>query len=505
MQFDLSKILTMINDISSLVSFQTSKQHSYDIISVLLQEIASVTHSDYTYLTFTMKNTNIKDRKFSRSYGIPEEQCMVFNQIIDEIIAKGGSDVTNQYLFPLNELIGIKQFYDIGEVKTAIRIPIMSSDLLDGYIYAYFTKEQQINPEIFEFLSSIAGLISNSVISRETFLTELNRVSSQQEYFQKLYNSVLILDENLFILRTNEAGAELLGGYRPSENMKFNIAEHVSNETLSSILAVLDDLKINELSKEISVRWILDPKESNNSTVNVVFGFTKLLKSDDFTQYIASGRITQLKETLTIKSRSDLDFDLLSKLSEFKNSYLENAQDTLKVFKTEFFPAAYVMLVNEITGPLPMQSSPDIELMNIMPETIRILAAVNTSEIINQGYITGSTLWAKPNGELKWIAFSRNNPKARGNVEFHVIGIVVERNLIAVMPQLNQLIFGILLSGMNNYIQILDDDKADFVTVEFVGDRFFSTLSLIRNNLEEIRDFASELFAASLTGYETAF
>ena len=93
------------------------------------------------------------------------------------------------------------------------------------------------------------------------------------------------------------------------------------------------------------------------------------------------------------------------------------------------------MLVNEITGPLPMQSSPDIDLMTIMPETIRILAAINTTEVVNQGYMTGSTLWAKPNGELKWIAFSRNNPIARGNVEFHVIGIVVERNLIAVISK----------------------------------------------------------------------
>ncbi|MFV2014900.1 MAG: hypothetical protein ACC656_05710, partial [Candidatus Heimdallarchaeota archaeon] len=333
----------MINDISSLVSFQTSKQHSYDIISVLLQEIASVVNSDYTYLTFTMKNPSINNRNFSRSYGIPEEQCMVFNQIIEKIITKGNVDVSTQYLFPLSKINGVNQFYDIGEVKTAIRIPIMSSDLLDGYIYAYFCKEQEINPEIIEFLSSIAGLISNSLISKETFLAEFNRIKSQQDYFQKLYNSILILDENLFILNTNEAGAELIGGIHPSENLKFNVANHVSNDTLGSILAVLDDLKVNELSKEISVRWIINPEEPNNSTINVVFGFTKLQRLGDFTEYIASGRITQLKETLIIKSRSNVDFDLLSKLSEFKNSYLENTQDTLKIFKREFFPAAFVL------------------------------------------------------------------------------------------------------------------------------------------------------------------
>ncbi|MHA2099588.1 MAG: hypothetical protein ACW99A_13005 [Candidatus Kariarchaeaceae archaeon] len=494
----------MINDISSLVSFQTSKQHSYDIISVLLQEIANVTNADYTYLTYSMKNPNIKDPFFSRSYGIPEEQCMVFNQIIDDIISKGDASVQNQYLFPLGQINGIKQFYDIGEVKTAIRIPLMSSDLLDGYIYAYYCKDQHIDPEIFEFLSAIAGLIANALISKETFTSEFNRIFAQQDYFQKLYNSVLILDENLFIVNANEAGVELLGGLHPTQDLRLNIAQFVNQDTLSSILAVLDDLKVNELSKEISVKWIVNPENPENSTVNVVFGFTKLNKSG-FIEYVASGRITQLKEALTIKSRSNVDFDLLSRLSDFKRSYLENSQDTLKLFKTEFFPSAYVMLVNEITGPLPLQASPDIDLMSIMPETIRILAAVNTTEVVNQGYITGSTLWAKPNGELKWIAFSRNNLTARGNLEFHVIGIVVERNLIAVMPQLNQLIFGILLSGMNNYIQILDDDKADFTTKEFSGDRNFSTLSLVRNNLEEIRDFASELFAATLTGFETAF
>ena len=73
------------------------------------------------------------------------------------------------------------------------------------------------------------------------------------------------------------------------------------------------------------------------------------------------------------------------------------------------------------------------------------------------------------------------------------------------MPQLNQLIFGILLSGMNNYVQILNDDKADFTTKEYGWNTHFSTLSLIKNSLEEVRDFASELFAATLTGFETAF
>ncbi len=502
MQVDLNKILTMVNDISSLVSFQTSKQHAFDIIGLLLQEIADAVNADFTFLTFTMKNPNIQERMFSQSFGIPEEQCMVYNKIIDEITDKEEKDVSSKYLFHLN---GFSKRYDLRNVKTAIKIPIMSSDLLDGYVFAYFTKEQEFEPAIFEFLSSIAGLIANTLISKETFLTEFNQLYTQQEYFQKLYNSILILDENLFITNVNDAGAELLGGIKPNPNVQFNLSRHIPEESLSLILSVLDDLKINELSKEISVKWIIDPHNLEGAIVNVVFGFTKLNRFGNFTEYLASGRITQIKENLTIKSRSNVDFDLVTRLTEYKASYLENAYDTLKIFKTEFFPAAYVMIVNELTGPLPLQSSPESDLMGVMQETIRIFAAINTSEIINQGYITGTTVWANPGGELKWIAFGRNNPNARGNIEFHVIGLVTERNLIAVMPQLNQLIFGILLSGMNNYVQILNDDKADFTTQEYNWNSNFSTLSLIKNNLEEVRDFASELFAATLTGFEPAF
>ncbi|OLS28482.1 MAG: hypothetical protein HeimC2_07010, partial [Candidatus Heimdallarchaeota archaeon LC_2] len=375
MQVDLNRILTMVNDIASLVSFQTSKQHAYDIVGLLLQEIGSAVNADYTYLTFTMKNPNIKEQRFSRSFGIPEEQCMVFNKIIAEIISKGDREVANQYLFDLNESDGTAKIYDLRDVKTAIRIPILSSDLLDGFVYAYFSKEQRFEPEIFEFLSSLAGLIANTLISKETFVTEFDLIHTQQDYFQKLYNSVLVLDENLFIKNVNDAGAELLGGFKPSPDFQFNLSRHISEENLSLILSILDDLKTNELSKEISVKWMIDPENEDGILINVVFGFTKLERFGNFTEYLASGRITQIKENLTIKSRSNVDFDLMGRLLEYKAMYLENAYDTLKIFKTEFFPAAYVMLVNEMTGPLPLQSSPESDLMGVMQETIRIFAA----------------------------------------------------------------------------------------------------------------------------------
>ena len=132
----------------------------------------------------------------------------------------------------------------------------------------------------------------------------------------------------------------------------------------------------------------------------------------------------------------------------------------------------------------------------VFEESIRLLAGLNTNQILKHGYLSGTTPWSHPPGELRWIAFSIHNEKARGNTEIHLIGVVTAPNLLMVKPEIAQVLYGLLLGGMNSYIETIIDDKVDFCTQVFDPNNFYSTISIIENHLLELRKSSAELLAA---------
>jgi hypothetical protein len=175
---------------------------------------------------------------------------------------------------------------------------------------------------------------------------------------------------------------------------------------------------------------------------------------------------------------------------------IENRENALEFGLTHIFPAAFFFTANEKTGPIVVTSSPTEHVDLAAEGAIKLMAGLSTNQIIEHGYITGSTPWDIPSGEMHWIAFSRVNQIARGGVEIHALGIVAKQNLLLARPSFNQAVLGILLGGMNSYLNVLNEDDVDITTEPFFQDRNFSTLSLIQEVLDELRVMSCEVLAA---------
>ena len=503
MKLTNDNILTLLKDISSLASFQTSINQVNDVVDLLLREILELVEFDGIYIGFKFKENISGIQIFSRCVGIEIHIAEQINQLVNKNYATLLKNNSNPNVLSLIDLYERYKSIpaELSKFQSVIRIPLLLADVDQSLIFLYSSGYKVLEEADINILSTIGIMMTTNINMKFASQELFNRKTLVNNYFEKLWNAVLVVDENFFIVYANAAGRELIGGKMPIDDQSMNLSQFVSSKDLEPILQLLGDLRDGEISKELTIRWLVD---GGPTSIQLSIGFTKTQNIERFTHYILSGRILSLKESLTIKSRSDVDFDLVTRLLEIREYYMENSLGALMTIKTEMFPAAFAFVVNEESGPLPLVTSPDVPGFELMQDTIRLMAGLNTTEIVNQVYISGTTPWSHPHGELRWIAFTRANTKARGNTEFHLIGIVIERNLVNIIPQLNQLVFGILLGGMNNYLSLLDDDKADFVTTLFNNDRNFSTITLVKRTLEELRDFASELLPATLSNLQSA-
>ncbi|MDH5404577.1 MAG: hypothetical protein OEY49_18900, partial [Candidatus Heimdallarchaeota archaeon] len=235
--------------------------------------------------------------------------------------------------------------------------------------------------------------------------------------------------------------------------------------------------------------------------ITMKFGFTRILMPNTEIRTIASGRLNLPKPGIYSPKSiiNTMDQEILRNLKIYWELYQADPDEATLLANDVFFPAAFALVVNEESGPLPLVTSPKVDINDIMEEVIRLIAGLNANKIVEQYYITGSQPWSKPHGDFRWIAFFRNNIEARGNVELHVLGVVTATNLLLAKPTLNQAILGILLGTMNSYLTIIEDDGADFITKSYHHDKYFSTLSLISDSLNEMRNVCGEILAAYMS------
>ncbi|MHA2091854.1 MAG: hypothetical protein ACW98K_13455 [Candidatus Kariarchaeaceae archaeon] len=505
MKNGLSQYVSLFKTISSLISIKSSLTQALILFDLFIRDITDLFEADFAFIQFEYQLSVSETQTFLRGYGLPEEQCIFIDNYVKDNIVPSNTDAesTNNYIYHINTMMsGESRSFEtirVTGVKTVLIVPILSTDLEQGHFSIYFTDKVEVTAKDLELLSSIGELLANAYINRQSYQFIYDQESVRDDYFWKSYEALFILDEDFHILDNNSTGKEILGitEYTP----KLKLTDFVDQTDIALIVTNIQNLNIGDLSKLVATSWNYRTIDDGEMiSIKVVFGFTKILNKEGSTRIIASGRPQFIREPMAMQTTLSSDQDIITKLTEFRELFTDDQESAAKLAKETFVPAAFALIVNEETGPMPLVSSPEVDGYEIMEETIRLMAGLNTDQIISQYYITGSSPWSDPSGELRWIAFSKSNPKARGNLEFHLMGIVIRQNLLTVLPQMVQVILGILLGGMNTYLGILNDDEADFVTKKFDGDRNFSTISIIREALDELRIISSEILGATLTG-----
>ncbi len=516
MKTGLSDYISIIKTISSLISIKASVTQAMLLFEMSIKEITEFFNGDFAFIYFRYVLDGGEEQEFSRSYGLPEEQCIFINNFVRSNISPSNPNFRddNQYLYHISQYlssdISSNEPIRSSGVKTLMTIPLLALDTELGSFSIYFTSNKTISKETMDFLSVFGELLANSYISRISHQNLLDKEVHRYDYFWKSYEATLILDEHLNILDANEIGNEILGialwvssTNRDTNRPKFT--DFIDRSDTALVVTTIQNLNIGDLSKQISVDWRYKLSAENRpEVIKIIFGFTKVSNRAGNLRIIASGRTHQMKEPVAVSTTHGDDENIIAKLSDFKDLFTKKPGEAARLAKDEFFPAAFAFVVNEETGPIPLVSAPEYDLgeEGLVESAVRLMVALNTDQIESQYYIIGSSPWSDPDGELRWIAFSRHNPNARGNVEFHLLGLVIQRNLLNVLHKMMSIILGVLLGAMNTYLGIIEDDNADFCSVKFDGDRNFSTISLIREALDELRVISSEVLGATLTGQD---
>ncbi|MCH8907414.1 MAG: hypothetical protein IH840_10025 [Candidatus Heimdallarchaeota archaeon] len=509
MEFDLDEISFFLNNLSSLISVQASPSQTLSLFDSVLGELNRYFDADHSYIMFQVQVGDYPSKVFSRAVGLPEEQCTYINNYARKNLRPSNpNNPFNRLIYQLGKLdtADTSREDSLSGVKTILIIPIMSGDPSSASISLYFKQSREFKNDDLEFISSIGNLITNAYTSKLLIQSLMDRDRDRNDYFWKLYDAILILDEDLKIIDTNESGREILGYKWTEQNTALPIADFTNLEDFEQMKKIIQNLRKGELSREVIVDW--SPKYGSSATLKtkLAFGFTKIQDQDNRTRIISSARIQQIEDAFSdasLRNTLTSGINLVSNLSNYRESFIQNPKETIEIVKEEIFPSSFIFIVNEITGPQALSSSPEVEMIHLLTDIIPLMSSLNTEQIITQHYITGSVPWSNPDGELRWISFVRQNDNARGNVEIHLIGIVVQRDLLTILPQFVQILLGILLGGMNKYLELLEEDDADFITSAFHQDRNFSTLTLIKDELNEMRSSASEIFGATLTGSTT--
>jgi hypothetical protein len=296
------------------------------------------------------------------------------------------------------------------------------------------------------------------------------------------------MDRQMNILKINEQGAMLLG--KPSLHSVFNLKNFIITEnTLEYDIGGIGEtimryyrqvlrLPIHSVYQVDKIKVDLLVKAVSPETVVV----SMIINDQDKTK--------QLQQSLLDSSNS-----LSSELSNYAMLFKEAREEAIEYGLSTFFPASFAFTINEKSGPIVLSSSPDIDHDLIFEDTIKLMASLNSYQIVEQGYLTGVNPWTQPSGELRWIAFSRQNRYARGGLEIHLIGLVTKTSLLMLKPEIANTLLGLLLGTMNRFIETLSEDNADFVTLPFAHDRNFSTLSILKQQMLELRMDSSEILA----------
>ena len=96
---------------------------------------------------------------------------------------------------------------------------------------------------------------------------------------------------------------------------------------------------------------------------------------------------------------------------------------------TRTFPAAIMMGMNEITGPLLITTSPTMrsfDLGKLISGVVSLVAGIDFDNLVKQKNLKGSFPWTEPSGMLRFLTFTIDNEEARGGKEMYIVGVVID-------------------------------------------------------------------------------
>lgn len=134
----------------------------------------------------------------------------------------------------------------------------------------------------------------------------------------------------------------------------------------------------------------------------------------------------------------------------------------------KYFPVGYLIAFHETHGPkiITKVAKEDIKQYSNreLSSSIKISSILDFDEISKNLQVIGSFPWVDPSGNLIYISFSVDNPKARGNKALYIMGFVVDRSLGEVVSNFRHIIDGYLHNSMNRFTKHLNEIDEDFVT-----------------------------------------
>ncbi len=461
-------------------------KHIDDIFSTLLANLTEMFKADYSYISFLFENQAFKENRYQTSYRIPIDYCYNLNIIT----AKRSStilDTNYQYVFSINDITDERTSTSAKElgIKSFLSVPILGTDASLASINLYYSQNITLSPQFIADVHTLSELMVLTFQAAYTKSRKQEEALSRKDYYLNAYEYILVLDNHYFIQDINNRMMNYIG--KKLVNTELNFTSLLVNQTnIDTFYSVVKSIEFNEIvDVEIFTIKIEDFEE-----LVLQCSIIKILSDYNEVRFIISGRPINDTET---RSNTTQESYILPQIDEFKRMFTLNQEIAIDKFRSAFFPSAYAMAVNEESGPILISSSPNTDKNEIFQEIIKLMAGLNIDQLMKQMYITGTTPWSIPQGKLHWIAFTISNEEARGKIEIHLVGIVVKQFLINAIPALLQSLSGSLMGAMNDYISIINEDEADFVTTEYHGDRNFSTITLIHESLDYLRHITTML------------
>lgn len=144
-----------------------------------------------------------------------------------------------------------------------------------------------------------------------------------------------------------------------------------------------------------------------------------------------------------------------------------------KIKLEDAIPSAYLVTMNELTGPSIACSSPPAETdadMDFDEKTIgsaiKLVTALDFEDVIAHAHVLASFPWAEPVGTLYYVAFTLGNPNARGGTELHIVGVNVRRDLADQIAGLRGVVDGFLHNAKNEVAWQIANFGANYATGE---------------------------------------
>jgi len=187
----------------------------------------------------------------------------------------------------------------------------------------------------------------------------------------------------------------------------------------------------------------------------------------------------------------------------FKTKQQETAKISITPDKIQsIIPACYIMAFDEVFGPkiivrIPVFGHEDGYSEIEQHSAVKLFTSFDSGTAEDTIIEIGLTPWLDPSGLLYYISFPIDNPSARGNIAFYLIGVIFQHKLKQVVGNKSNLIDGCLHNTMNLFAEFLYSNSIDFVTQKR-SNEIHSNLIPLNNIMENLRNDIFEIIKDDL-------